>query len=160
MSPAKRLRSSRFGDGMHPGPLGPETGFAQSCSRVQSETRIWRRLMSAGFRSYPNSWSWIAVSATPISLSTDAPLRPASYALEVREAIRNSVVYGPVALYGGDPRYWDAIESCLRQRSSGQRGRQRQPRHRLIRLRPEVRSLFLIAFSRWRSTWSTPHSRF
>jgi len=54
--------------------------------------------MSAGIRSYPSSWSCIAGSAMPISLSTDTPLIPASYALEVRDAIRNSVVYGPVAL--------------------------------------------------------------
>ena len=54
--------------------------------------------MSAGVRSYASSWSCIAGQAIPISLSTDAPLVPAAYALEVRDAISNSVVYGPVAL--------------------------------------------------------------
>jgi hypothetical protein len=54
--------------------------------------------MSAGLRGYPSSWSCIAGEVVSISLATDTPLIPAPYALEVRDAITNSVVYGPVAL--------------------------------------------------------------
>jgi hypothetical protein len=57
--------------------------------------------MSAGVRSYPSSWSCIAGENLSISLSTDTPLIGGPYALEVRDAITNNVVYGPAALTAG-----------------------------------------------------------